>query len=107
MAERGRPAAGGEHAAPVPAGVAREGALSPADLLLWPVSLPLKGLLFVLAVVADMAERELADESHLRQQLLELQLRYEEGEIDEAAYRILWRDIAERMARLQEGGGTV
>ncbi len=81
-----------------------DGSLSLSDLLLGPVMLPLKGLFFILVVVADMAEKELGDEDHLQQKLLELQLRYEEGELDEASYRLLWRDLAERLARLRGGG---
>lgn len=86
--------------------VVRGADLTTSDLLLWPVSLPLKGFLFVLAVVAEMAERELGDEAYLQEKLLELQLQHEEGEMDEAAYRVRWRELAERMARLREGGGT-
>jgi hypothetical protein len=55
-------------------------------LLTAPVSAPLAGLRFILETIRDMAERELFDEAHIREDLLLLQLRLDEGEIAEAEY---------------------
>lgn len=53
------------------------------DLLLW---LPMKGFLGIFQKIHEMAERELHDEAYLQEKLLELQLRYELGEIGEEEY---------------------
>lgn len=47
---------------------------------------PLKGLLWLARVIEEQAERTLYDESLLRAALLELEQRFEAGEIDEADY---------------------
>lgn len=53
------------------------------DLLLW---LPMKGFLGIFEKIHEVAERELHDEAYLQEKLLELQLRYELGEIGEEEY---------------------
>ena len=53
------------------------------DLLL----LPFRGLVGILRKVQEMTDREFTDREHMQQQLLELRLRYEMDEIDEAEYR--------------------
>jgi hypothetical protein len=47
---------------------------------------PLKGLLWLARVISDQAERTLYDESLLRAALLELEQRFESGEISEGDY---------------------
>lgn len=63
------------------------------DLLL----LPFKGFLGIFQKIHEMAERELNDEAYLQEKLLELQLLYEMGGIDEEEYS---RKEAELLARL-------
>ncbi len=67
-------------------------------LLTAPLSLPLSGFRFVLGRVEEMAERELYDEERIREDLLLLQLRLDEGEITEDEYV---PEEAEIMARLR------
>jgi uncharacterized membrane protein len=55
-------------------------------LLAAPVTLPVSGLRFILQQLLEMAERELRDEDRIRDELLLLQLRLEEGEISEEEY---------------------
>ena len=58
-------------------------------LLTAPVSLPMAGMTFVFQQIADMADRELYqddDDGAVREQLLLLQVRLEEGEVDDAEY---------------------
>lgn len=55
-------------------------------LLTAPFTAPGAGFKFILNTLVDMAERELYDESSIREELLLLQLRLDEGEIDEAEY---------------------
>jgi len=67
-------------------------------LLTAPLAAPLAGFRFILNQVGEMAERELYDEDHIREELLELQLRLDEGEIAEDEYAEQEADV---MARLR------
>jgi hypothetical protein len=67
-------------------------------LLAAPVTLPLSGFRFILTQVAEMAERELYDEDRVRDDLLLLQVRLDDGDITEEEY--LGQE-AEIMARLR------
>jgi Gas vesicle protein G len=66
-------------------------------------SLLIGGLRFVLDKVAAAAESELNDESVLREQLLEAQMRLELGEISDVEFADLERDV---LARLRDIKGT-
>jgi hypothetical protein len=66
-------------------------------------SLLVGGLRFVLDKVAAAAEAELNDDSVLREQLLEAQMRLELGEISDAEFADIERGI---LARLREIKGT-
>ncbi|HZR98069.1 MAG TPA: gas vesicle protein GvpG [Chloroflexota bacterium] len=67
-------------------------------LLTAPITAPLAGFRFILNQVGEMAERELYDEDRIREELLELQLRLDEGDIDEDEYAEREADV---MARLR------
>lgn len=79
-------------------------------LLSAPVSLPVSGFRFILDQLALMAERELYNEDSIREDLLLLQLRQDEGEITEEEYLAGEAEIMERLraarAYRQAGGGT-
>jgi hypothetical protein len=62
-------------------------------------SLLIGGIRFVLDKVVAAAEAELNDDTALREQLLEAQMRLELGEISEAEFRRTERDI---LARIRE-----
>ena len=64
------------------------------DLLLAPIS----GFKFILNQIQQMADRELNDESLIKEQLLELQMRLELEEVSEAEYT---EQEAELFARLR------
>jgi len=64
------------------------------DILMLPVS----GFKFVLGQIQQFAERELNDESVIKSQLLELQMRLELEEISEDEYKV---DEAELFSRLR------
>jgi hypothetical protein len=68
-------------------------------LLGLPLSLPAAGLRFCLNQVLEAAEAQLADDTPVKEALLELQLRLEEGEIDEEQYL---EEEAALMQRLRE-----
>jgi Gas vesicle protein G len=61
------------------------------------------GLRFVLDKIVTATEAELKDDTALREQLLEAQMRFELGEIDEAEFVAIERDI---LARIREMKGT-
>jgi hypothetical protein len=64
-------------------------------------------LRFVLDKVAAAAEAELNDDSALREQLLEAQMRLELGEITDAEFAAIERDVLQRIREIkgQQGGG--
>ena len=68
-------------------------------LLFWPVTGPSALVRFSLRQVENTAHRELADEGRVKEDLIELHLLLELGEIDEEEYRV--REAA-AMERLRE-----
>ena len=60
--------------------------LSLRGLLLAPVTLPVKGLLFVFEKIAEAVDQERLNEDKVQGLLMELELRYELGEISEEEY---------------------
>jgi hypothetical protein len=71
-------------------------------LLGLPVTAPIAGFKFILQQLEDMAERELNDEDRLRDELLLLQLRLEEGEVSEDEYLAQEADIVARLRVIRE-----
>jgi hypothetical protein len=51
-----------------------------------PFTLPGAGIKFIFNQIADLADQELDDEGVLREDLLLLQVQYEEGDIDDDEY---------------------
>ena len=68
-------------------------------LLTLPYSLPAAGIKYVIQQVVDMAEQEMTDDTAVKEELMLLNLRYEDGEIDEAEFR---RQEAPLLARYSE-----
>ena len=71
-------------------------------LLLAPVTLPISGFRFILNQIAEMAERELLDEDRIREELLLLQVRLDEGEITEDDYLAREADVMARLRMARE-----
>jgi hypothetical protein len=69
-----------------------------SKLLTFPVSGPMAGIRWSLEMVERTAREELTDDTAIKQDLMELQLALESGEIDDAEY--LARE-AELMTRLR------
>ena len=70
--------------------------------LLWnilsaPIMLPTKGLLFVFDKIREQAETEQWDEGKVHQQLLQLQMMQELGEISEADFYAAEEELLDRM----------
>jgi hypothetical protein len=83
-------------------------------LLFAPVSLPVSGVRWVLSQVQTAVETELTDDTSVREELLELQMQLELGEIEEDEYTereaeifVRLREIRafrEQLARRARGG---
>jgi hypothetical protein len=87
-----------------------------ANILFFPVTGPVAGVRWALGQVQAVAEEELTDDSSVRQELMELQMLLELGDIDDAEYvrreAVLMqrlREIREWRERLGKGvsGGPV
>ncbi|PKO21421.1 MAG: gas vesicle protein [Chloroflexi bacterium HGW-Chloroflexi-1] len=70
--------------------------------LLWkilsaPIMLPTKGLLFIFDKIREQAETELWDEGKVHQQLLQLQMMLDLGEISEADFYAAEDELLDRM----------
>ncbi len=70
-----------------------------SKILLFPVAGPIAGIRWSLGKVQTVVEEELTDDAPVKQDLMELQLRLELGDIDDAEYV---RREAELMARFRE-----
>ena len=63
------------------------------DLLM----LPAKGFLGIFKKIHEMVERELSDETYIRERLVALQLRFELEEISEEEYNRQEKELLERL----------
>ena len=70
-----------------------------AHLLFWPVTGPVAGIRWTLGKVQRVVEEELVDDSSIKEELMELHMRQELGEIDDAQYLA---EESRLMARLRE-----
>lgn len=70
-----------------------------SNLLFFPITGPVAGIRWSLRKVAQVVDEELTDDSAIKQDLMELQMQLELGEIDDAEY--VARE-AELMQRLRE-----
>ena len=69
------------------------------NLLLFPITGPVAGIRWTLGKVQRVAEEELTDDTPVKQELMELQMQLELGDIDDAEYA---RREAVLMQRLRE-----
>ncbi len=67
------------------------------DLLTFPVSAPLKGALWIAEQITEQVEDELYNEERIRAQLIELELRFDLGEISESTYSEAEAALLERL----------
>jgi hypothetical protein len=72
------------------------------DLLTLPVLGPIRGIHWLATKVTEAANSELLDESKVRSELLELQMRLDMGEISEEEYDEQERVLVERLAAIRE-----
>jgi hypothetical protein len=62
----------------------------------------MNGVKFVLDKVAQAADEQLNDDSVIRQQLLEAQLQYEQGELSKRKFAAIERELLARLRSIQE-----
>jgi hypothetical protein len=67
------------------------------DLLTFPVLGPIKGVMWIAEKVVEQADKEVYDEDKLRGLLLELELRFELGEMAEQEYLAAEELLLERL----------
>jgi hypothetical protein len=63
------------------------------------------GLRFVLDKIVTAVDAEMQDDSTLREQLLEAQMRLELGEIDEAEFKAIESDVLARIREIKSQQG--
>ncbi len=68
------------------------------DILTAPVSLPIKGVLWIFQTLIEQAERELYDETKIRKDLAVLESEYEQRMYDEDAFEQLEANLLELLA---------
>ena len=67
------------------------------DILLAPIKVPLKGLIWLGKKINEVAEKELSDEGRIKEELMQLQLRFEMDEISEEEYNKQEKELLERL----------
>lgn len=71
-------------------------------ILTLPVSGPIGGVIWLAKQVLEQAEGELYDEDKIRGRLMELEMRYDAGEISEAEYDAEENELLERLRIARE-----
>jgi hypothetical protein len=72
------------------------------DLLAWPVTMPIKGTIWIANKVAEQAMKELYNEDAVRGKLLELELSFDLGEISEEEYLAMEEALMERLREIRD-----
>ena len=72
------------------------------NLLLFPITGPVAGIRWTLGKVQRVAEEELTDDTPVKQELMELQMQLELGDIDDAEYARREAVLMERLREIRE-----
>ena len=70
-----------------------------SNILLFPVTGPVNGIKWTLGKIQQVVDEELTDDTPIKQELMELQMQLELGDIDDDEYK---RREAELMTRLRD-----
>ena len=73
-----------------------------SNILFFPVTGPVAGIKWALGKVQQVAEEELTDDTPIRQDLMELQLELEVGDIDDAEYVAREAQLMQRLREVRE-----
>ena len=71
-------------------------------VLFWPVTGPVAGIRWTLGKVQRVVEDELVDDTAIKQDMMELNMRSELGEIDDAEYLAEEAKLMERLRAVRE-----
>jgi hypothetical protein len=66
---------------------------------------PIKGVIWIGDKVAEQVDREIYDEDKVRGQLMELELRYDLGELSEEDYLAAEEELLDRLKIIRERQG--
>jgi hypothetical protein len=70
-------------------------------LLMLPYSLPAAGIKYCINKVIEVAEQEMTDETPVKEELILLNMRYEDGEIDDAEFRRMEAPLLARFSAIR------
>ncbi len=73
-----------------------------SKVLFFPVTGPVAGIRWSMSKVIQVAEEELSDDTPIKQELMELQMRVELGEIDDDEYLVQEKAIMLRLREVRE-----
>src|SRR5437868_10001910 len=73
-----------------------------SNLLFFPVTGPVAGIRWTLGQVQTVVEQELTDDTPIKQELMELQMQLELGDIDDAEYVAREADLMRRLREVRE-----
>ena len=73
-----------------------------SSLLTFPVSLPLKGLVFIAEKLSEQAEAEFLDEGRIQQELMELEFRHDLGEFGDEEFTARGDALLARLDAIRE-----
>jgi hypothetical protein len=62
-----------------------------------------RGVVWIAEQIADELDRQLYDEDNIRREMLELELEYEDGMIDEEERQMREQELLERLSMSQAG----
>jgi hypothetical protein len=71
-------------------------------ILAFPLSAPIDSVLWLAGQLAEQAERELYSPERIRQQLAELELQLDLGQISEEAYEAAEEELLDRLRQMRE-----
>lgn len=72
-----------------------------SDVLTAPIKGPVRGFEFILRSIQDQVESEALDESKVQSELMQLGMRYQSGEIDDASYQAKEDALLERLNEIR------
>lgn len=75
-----------------------------SDLLLFPITGPVRGLTFILEQFQDELEQESQGEGRLSDELMDLTLRYESGELSDDQFQAAEAELIERLNTIRYAG---
>jgi hypothetical protein len=71
------------------------------DLLLFPFTGPLKGLVYLAEKINEVVDKELNDSGSIKEKLMELQMKFEMDEIDEEEFTRKEDELMERLRNIK------